>query len=448
MIAKVLVLLLEKKYALVKQAVLEMNAVDIAEVFAELHELEAPQTSLRLFRLMPKELAAETFSYMESDVQQSIIEAISDNELRFILDDMYMDDYVDLIEEMPANVVKRLLANSSDENRKLINEYLQYPEDSAGSIMTNEYVYFRRNVTVREAFDIIRKTGVDKETIYTCYVISAERKLEGVVTVRELLLADPNAAVDTIMSTNVIHAHTLDDKEEIAKLFSRYDMLSLPVVDKEERLVGIITIDDAVDVMQEANTEDFEMMAGIAHSDDTYLKMPVVSLAKNRIIWLLVLMFSAMITGAMLEHYEAAIATLPLLVSFIPMLMDTGGNAGSQASVTVIRGLSLNEIEYRDVPKVVFKEIRVALICGITLSAANFVKLLLLDKVGVLVAASVCLTLVAAVVIAMIIGCLLPILAKRLGFDPAVMASPFITTIVDAMSLLVYFRVASAILGL
>ena len=239
MIAKVLVLLQEKKYALVKQAVLEMNAVDIAEVFAELHELEAPQTALRLFRLMPKELAAETFSYMESDVQQSIIEAISDNELRFILDDMYMDDYVDLIEEMPANVVKRLLANSSDENRKLINEYLQYPEDSAGSIMTNEYVYFRRNVTVREAFDIIRKTGVDKETIYTCYVISAERKLEGVVTVRELLLADPNAAVDTIMSTNVIHAHTLDDKEEIAKLFSRYDMLSLPVVDKEERLVAV-----------------------------------------------------------------------------------------------------------------------------------------------------------------------------------------------------------------
>ena len=454
MIAKVLVLLQEKKYALVKQAVLEMNAVDIAEVFAELHELEAPQTSLRLFRLMPKELAAETFSYMESDVQQSIIEAISDNELRFILDDMYMDDYVDLIEEMPANVVKRLLANSSDENRKLINEYLQYPEDSAGSIMTNEYVYFRRNVTVREAFDIIRKTGVDKETIYTCYVISTERKLEGVVTVRELLLADPNAAVDTIMSTNVIHAHTLDDKEEIAKLFSRYDMLSLPVVDKEERLVGIITIDDAVDVMQEANTEDFEKMAGIAHSDDTYLKMPVVSLAKNRIIWLLVLMFSAMITGAMLEHYEAAIATLPLLVSFIPMLMDTGGNCGSQASTMIIRGMALDEIEPSDFLRVWWKEIRVALLCGGTLSVVNFVRIYLQYNVlaaepnpdCVRIAAVVSLTLIATVCIAKSLGCILPMLAKKLKLDPALMAAPMITTVTDACSILVFFSLALTIL--
>ncbi len=454
MIAKVLVLLQEKKYALAKQAVLEMNAVDIAEVFAELHELEAPQTALRLFRLLPKELAAETFSYMESDVQQSIIEAISDNELRFILDDMYMDDYVDLIEEMPANVVKRLLANSSEQNRKLINEYLQYPEDSAGSIMTNEYVYFRRNVTVREAFDVIRKTGVDKETIYTCYVISAERKLEGVVTVRELLLADPEAKVETIMSANVIHAHTLDDKEEIAKLFSRYDILSLPVVDKEERLVGIITIDDAVDVMQEENTEDFEMMAGMAHSDGTYLKMPVVSLAKNRIIWLLVLMLSAMITGAMLEHYEAAIATLPLLVSFIPMLMDTGGNCGSQASTMIIRGMALDEIEPADFLRVWWKEIRVAVVCGATLAAANFVKLMLVDKmifgnpITITVALVICLTLVVTVFAAKVVGCTLPLLAKKIGFDPAVMASPFITTVVDAISLMIYFNFASLLLGI
>ena len=454
MIAKVLVLLQEKKYALAKQAVLEMNAVDIAEVFAELHELEAPQTALRLFRLLPKELAAETFSYMESDVQQSIIEAISDNELRFILDDMYMDDYVDLIEEMPANVVKRLLANSSEQNRKLINEYLQYPEDSAGSIMTNEYVYFRRNVTVREAFDVIRKTGVDKETIYTCYVISAERKLEGVVTVRELLLADPEAKVETIMSPNVIHAHTLDDKEEIAKLFSRYDILSLPVVDKEERLVGIITIDDAVDVMQEENTEDFEMMAGMAHSDGTYLKMPVVSLAKNRIIWLLVLMLSAMITGAMLEHYEAAIATLPLLVSFIPMLMDTGGNCGSQASTMIIRGMALDEIEPADFLRVWWKEIRVALLCGGTLSIVNFVRIYLQYNVFaaapnpdcVRIAAVVSLTLIATVCIAKSLGCILPMLAKKLGLDPALMAAPMITTVTDACSILVFFSLALMIL--
>ncbi len=454
MIAKVLVLLQEKKYALAKQAVLEMNAVDIAEVFAELHALDATQTSLRLFRLLPKELAAETFSYMDSDVQKSIIETISDNELRFILDEMYMDDYVDLIEEMPANVVKRLLANSSDENRKLINEYLQYPEDSAGSIMTNEYVYFRRNVTVHEAFGIIRTTGVDKETIYTCYIISPERKLEGVITVRELLLADPNAVVGNIMSTNVIHAHTLDDKEEIAKLFSRYDMLSLPVVDKEERLVGIITIDDAVDVMQEENTEDFEKMAGMAHSEATYLKTPVVLLAKNRILWLLVLMFSAMITGAMLERYEAAIAALPLLVSFIPMLMDTGGNCGSQTSTIIIRGMALDEIKPADFLRVWWKEVRVALLCGGTLSIANFVRIYLQysvfasepDPDCVRIAAVVSLTLIATVCIAKSIGCILPMLAKKLKLDPALMAAPLLTTVTDACSILVFFSFALMIL--
>ena len=320
--------------------------------------------------------------------------------------------------------------------------------------MTNEYVYFRRNVTVREAFDVIRKTGVDKETIYTCYVISAERKLEGVVTVRELLLADPEAKVETIMSANVIHAHTLDDKEEIAKLFSRYDILSLPVVDKEERLVGIITIDDAVDVMQEENTEDFEMMAGMAHSDGTYLKMPVVSLAKNRIIWLLVLMLSAMITGAMLEHYEAAIATLPLLVSFIPMLMDTGGNCGSQASTMIIRGMALDEIEPADFLRVWWKEIRVALLCGGTLSIVNFVRIYLQYNVFaaapnpdcVRIAAVVSLTLIATVCIAKSLGCILPMLAKKLGLDPALMAAPMITTVTDACSILVFFSLALMIL--
>ena len=454
MIAKVLVLLQEKKYALARQAVLEMNAVDIADIFEQLEELDAPQTSLRLFRLLPKELAAETFSYMDSDVQESIIEAISDNELRFILDDMYMDDYVDLVEEMPANVVKRLLANSSAENRKLINEYLQYPEDSAGSIMTNEYIYLRPNVTVKEAFNIIRKTGVDKETIYTCYVVDAARRLEGVVTVRELLLADPEAKVADIMSTNVIHAHTLDDKEEIAKTFSRYDMLSLPVVDKEERLVGIITIDDAVDVMQEETTEDFEMMAGIAPSEDAYLKMPVFSLAKNRIIWLMVLMFSAMLSGAMLEHYEAAIASLPLLVSFIPMLMDTGGNCGSQASTMIIRSMALDEIDSSDFLRVWWKEIRVALLCGCTLSVMNFARIYLQygvlasspDPDAIRIAAVVSLALIATVCVAKSLGCILPMLAKRFKLDPALMAAPMITTVTDVCSILVFFTLAMAIL--
>ena len=456
MIAKVLVLLQEKKYALAKQAVLEMNAVDIAEVFAELHALDATQTSLRLFRLLPKELAAETFSYMDSDVQKSIIETISDNELRFILDEMYMDDYVDLIEEMPANVVKRLLANSSDENRKLINEYLQYPEDSAGSIMTNEYVYFRRNVTVHEAFDIIRTTGVDKETIYTCYIISPERKLEGVITVREMLLADPNAVVGDIMSTNVIHAHTLDDKEEIAKLFSRYDMLALPVVDKEERLVGIITIDDAVDVMQEENTEDFEKMAGMAHSEATYLKTPVVLLAKNRILWLLVLMFSAMITGAMLERYEAAIAALPLLVSFIPMLTGTGGNCGSQTSTMVIRGMSLGEIRLKDFFKVMFKEFRIAIIVSIILAVVNGVRIYITytyfnTDAGVdplKLAVTVSLAIISTVIMSKLIGCMLPMAAKKLKLDPALMAAPLISTIVDTCTTLVFFNIAMVIFGI
>ncbi len=454
MIARILVLLQEKRYALAREAALAMNAVDIADVFQELHALEAPKTALRLFRLLPKELAAETFSYMESDVQESIIGAISDNELRYILDEMYMDDYVDLVEEMPANVVKRLLANSSEENRSLINQYLQYPEDSAGSIMTNEYVYFKRSVTVHEAFRIIRETGVDKETIYTCYVVSAAHKLEGVVTVRELLLADPDAVVDTIMSENVIRAHTLDDKEQITKLFSKYDMLSLPVVDKEERLVGIITIDDAVDVIQEENTEDFEMMAGMAPSEDAYLKMPVIALAKNRILWLVVLMFSAMISGAMLEHYEAAIASLPLLVSFIPMLMGTGGNCGSQASTMIIRGMALDEIELSDFFRVWWKEARVALLCGAALSAVNFLRIYL--QYGALaaapepdvirIAAVVSLALMATVCIAKSLGCILPMLAKRLRLDPALMAAPMITTVTDACSILVFFSLAMAIL--
>ncbi len=447
LIEKLLSLLQSKQYGAVKSLVQDMNEVDVAEAIEEIfEENEEPETLLRLFRLLPKETAAETFAYMHSDVQQKLVEMLSDTELGYILDDMYLDDYVDLVEEMPANVVKKLMQVSSPENRKLINEYLRYPEDSAGSLMTNEYVYLKPRLTVGQAFDVIRNTGIDKETIYTCYVISGERQLEGVVTIRELLLADPNAKVGDIMNTNVIHAHTLDDREEVAKLFSKYDMISLPVVDNEERLVGIITVDDAVDVLQEENTEDFEKMAGMAPSEEEYLKTPIWKLAKNRIVWLVILMLSSMVTGAMLEHFEAAIAAIPLLVSFIPMLMDTGGNSGTQASTMVIRGLALDEIEPRDAAKVWFKEIRVALLVSAGLALINFARIAI-QYHDVAVAAIVSLTLIATVCIAKSLGCLLPMLAKKLKLDPALMATPILTTVTDAASILVYFTLTMNILG-
>ena len=435
LIEKLLSLLQSKQYDAVKSLVQDMNEVDVAEAIEEIfEENEEPETLLRLFRLLPKETAAETFAYMHSDVQQKLVEMLSDTELGYILDDMYLDDYVDLMQV------------SSPENRKLINEYLRYPEDSAGSLMTNEYVYLKPRLTVGQAFDVIRNTGIDKETIYTCYVISGEKQLEGVVTIRELLLADPNAKVGDIMNTNVIHAHTLDDREKVAKLFSKYDMISLPVVDKEERLVGIITVDDAVDVLQEENTEDFEKMAGMAPSEEEYLKTPIWKLAKNRIVWLVILMLSSMITGAMLEHFEAAIAAIPLLVSFIPMLMDTGGNSGTQASTMVIRGLALDEIEPRDAAKVWFKEIRVALLVSAGLALINFARIAI-QYHDVAVAAIVSLTLIATVCIAKSLGCLLPMLAKKLKLDPALMATPILTTVTDAASILVYFTLTMNILG-
>ena len=446
LIEKLLSLLQSKQYGAVKSLVQDMNEVDVAEAIEEIfEENEEPETLLRLFRLLPKETAAETFAYMHSDVQQKLVEMLSDTELGYILDDMYLDDYVDLVEEMPANVVKKLMQVSSPENRKLINE-LRYPEDSAGSLMTNEYVYLKPRLTVSQAFDVIRNTGIDKETIYTCYVISGEKQLEGVVTIRELLLADPNAKVGDIMNTNVIHVHTLDDREEVAKLFSKYDMISLPVVDNEERLVGIITVDDAVDVLQEENTEDFEKMAGMAPSEEEYLKTPIWKLAKNRIVWLVILMLSSMVTGAMLEHFEAAIAAIPLLVSFIPMLMDTGGNSGTQASTMVIRGLALDEIEPRDAAKVWFKEIRVALLVSAGLALINFARIAI-QYHDVAVAAIVSLTLIATVCIAKSLGCLLPMLAKKLKLDPALMATPILTTVTDAASILVYFTLTMNILG-
>ena len=443
MIEQVLQLLQERKYADVKAAALNMHYADIAEVFERLDEDR--ESALLFFRLLPKELAAETFAYMEPDVQAHIIGAITDRELRYILDDLYLDDYVDLIEEMPANVVKRVLQNSSRENRKLVNQYLQYPEDSAGSIMTNEYVYFKQTATVQQALNLIRKTGIDKETINTCYVIDNEHHLDGVVGLRELILADPDTVVERLMRTHIICANTHDDQEEVAQMFSKYDMLSMPVVDNENRLVGIITIDDVIDVLQDETTEDMEKMAAIAPSDKPYLRTGIWETWKSRIPWLLLLMVSATFTSMILMRFERALSTA--LIAFIPMLMDTGGNSGSQSSVTVIRSLSLGDIEFSDLLRVLWKEVRVAVLCGITLALCNFAKLMLFDRVGLTVSIAVCLTLVCTVFFAKVVGCSLPMLAKRLGFDPAVMASPFITTIVDAASLLIYVQISMWMLG-
>ena len=440
---RVIELLQEKKYSEVKSAVQEMNEIDMAELF---EGIDDPETTLRLFRLLPKQMAAQAFSYMESDVQQRIIEAITEKELRYILDDMYLDDYVDLVEEMPANVVMRVLKNSSRENRDLINQYLQYPEHSAGSLMTNEYVYLKRTLTVKQAFDVIRMNGVDKETIYTCYVINPERGLEGVVTVRELLLTDPERRVEDIMSTNVIFARTLDDQEHVARMFSKYDMLSMPVVDKEQRLVGIITIDDAVDVIQSENTEDFEKMAGMAPSGESYMKSTVFAVFKNRIGWIIALWTFSLVTGLLLERYEAAIAALPLLVAFLPTLTGTSGNCGTQASTSIIRGMALDEIRLRDFPRVLWKELRVALLSGIILAVLSFMRVFLqYHDMGV--AVTIGLTFIVTVTVAKTLGCALPMLAKLLKFDPAVMASPLLATLSDCCSVFVFFTLSFLLLG-
>ena len=438
---EILELLAEKKYSAVKQLIGQTEEADLAKLFEELENEEDADQFNRLFRLLPKETAAEVFSYMEPEIQEKIVRTLTDTELQHILDDLFMDDYVDLVEEMPTNVVKRVMQNTTPANRKLINQYLKYPEDSAGSLMTNEYVYFRSGITVAKAFEIIREYGVDKETIYTCYVTSSRKELLGVVTVREMLLTAPETIIDTLMDTNPIHVHTHDDQEEIAKMFSRYDMLAMPVVDSENRIVGIITIDDAVDVIQDENTEDFEKMAGMTPSDNTYLRTSAFNLAKNRIPWLVFLMIPAMITGALMEYYEAAFVSIPILVTFIPQITDTGGNCGSQSSTMIIRGLALDEITPKDILKVWWKELRVALICGAALSLVNFIRIIV-QYHDLQVAVVVSVTLILTVCIAKSMGCVLPILAKLAHVDPAIMASPLITTITDALSILVYFNFA------
>lgn len=435
-------LLETKQYTKLRQCVTDWNVADIASFMEELESEEM----FKVFRILPKDLAADVFSYLEVDNQQSIIVSLSDKEAAGIINNLMADDAADLMEEMPASVVKRLLANASPEVRRDINHLLRYPEDSAGSLMTVEYVDLKENLTVEQAIARIRKVGLDSETINICYVLDPQRKLVGTVALRYLLLSEGDEIIGDIMHENVIAINTMMDQEEVAKQFKKYDFISMPVVDNENRLVGIITVDDIVDIMEEETTEDMEKMAAIVPSDKVYMKTTVWETFKKRIPWLLLLMVSATFTSAILTSFEDALGVCTVLVAFIPMLMDTGGNAGGQASVTIIRGLSLGEITYSDVFKVLWKEIRVSLICGVTLAMANFVKLMVFDRVGIMVALVVCLTLVSAVLMAMVVGCMLPIGAKRLGFDPAVMASPFITTIVDALSLLAYFRVASLLL--
>ncbi len=445
-----LTLLNDKKYSLLRSLLLDAEPVDIAELFEEIK----PQQYALVFRILPKELAAEVFVELDSDLQQVLIESFSDVELREVLDELYMDDTVDLVEEMPANVVKRILANSNAGTRKTINELLKYPEDSAGSIMTTEFVRLKQDMTVEEAFALLRKVAIDKETIYTCYVTDKLNTLIGVVTVKNLLLAKYETTVGEIMEDNVICVNTLDDKEEVAAMISKYDALALPVVDKEHRLVGIVTVDDAIDVLQDEVEEDFAKMNAMLPSEKPYLKQSPYELWKSRIPWLMLLMISATFTSMIISSFEDALAAQVLLTAFIPMLMDTGGNSGSQASVTIIRAISLGEVEFSDLLVCIWKEIRTAVLCGATLGVITFGKLFLVDgllmgkAISIPIAATVCLTLCMTVICAKFIGCLLPMCAKKLGFDPAVMASPFITTIVDAISLLVYFALATTILGI
>ncbi len=443
MYEKVIELLNEKKYHELKGILAEMNEADIASVLTELPEEMLPL----VYRILPKELAADVFVNMESDAQEILIRAFSDTELREVLDELYVDDAVDIIEEMPATVVKRILMHTDPEIRKSINEILKYPEDSAGSLMTIEYVDLKKYMSVDDAFTRIRRTGVDKETIYICYVTDDNRKLLGLVTVKDLLLSEKSKKMFEIMETNVISVTTLEDKEVVAEKFQKYDLMAIPVVDQEERLVGIVTFDDAMDVLQDENTEDIEKMAAITPTDKPYLKMTVFETWKNRIPWLLLLMVSATFTGKIITAFESALQAQIVLTSFIPMLMDTGGNCGGQSSVTIIRSLSLGDVDFKDVFKVIWKEFRVSLLCGITLAIVSFGKLMLLDKVGFGVSVTVCFTMLLTIVFAKFVGSTLPILAKKIGFDPAVMASPFITTIVDAISLLIYFEIAGLILG-
>ena len=447
---EILELFKERKFPAIRERVAELNPADVALIFDEIPKRDLPL----LFRILPKELAADVFIEMEPDMQLQLIEAFSDRELQEVMDDMFMDDTVDIIEEMPANVVSRILRSVDRETREKINIILNYPKDSAGSLMTIEYIDLKEHMTVSEALSRIRTKGIDSETIYNCYVTSS-RHLVGLISVKDLLLADDDDKISDIMETNIISVHTHEDREEVVLMFTKYDLLALPVVDKEGRLVGIITIDDAVDVMHEENTEDIEKMAAIMPTDSPYLRMSAIEIWKSRFPWLLILMISSTFTGVIISSFENKLNALIVLTAFIPMIMGTAGNSGSQASVTIIRGMSLGEIELRDILKVIWKEFRVAFLCGLVLAIASFAKVLIVDnwmlgnsEISPLVSLVISLTLLVTVIVAKIVGCSLPMIAKKFGFDPAVMASPFITTIVDALSLLVYFAFASWLLNL
>lgn len=427
-----------------RQALAGMNEVDIADFMQDLDK----EKTLLVFRLLPKDLFADVFSYMEPDRQQLIVESISDKEVQRVIDDLYMDDVVDFLEEVPANVVKRVLRTVDKETRKTILEYLQYPRDSAASLMTPEFVEFHERTKIVDALQMIRETAMEKETLDVIYVIDQTHHLTGFTTLYKLITADEQAQVADCMDKNVLSVHTLDDKEQVARTFTRYDLSAMPVVDHEGRLVGLITVDDIVDVIQDENTEDMEIMAAMTPSEKPYLKTSVFDLAKHRVLWLLILMVSATVTGRIISYYDGLLQTAVVLASFIPMLMDTGGNCGSQASVMVIRGLALGEVEMRDILRVLWKELRVGLLVGVVLSVVNFGRIMLFEGVGTMVALTVSLSLFVTVVVAKCIGCSLPIMARRCGFDPAVMASPFITTIVDAISLVVFFNIATNLLHL
>ena len=434
----------EHKYRLLRSRLAEMNEADIAEFMEELDRNQG----MLIFRMLPKDQAADVFAFLEPDVQEHIINSINDAEVSKIVEDLFVDDAVDMLEELPATVVNRVMRAATPETRKLINQFLQYPENSAGSIMTAEYIGLKKYMNVEQAFAYIRAHGVDKETIYTCFVTDGQRRLEGVVTIKDLLMNPYETKIQDIMDENIIKTVTTEDQEEVVELFNKYDLICLPVVDHEDRLVGIVTVDDIVDVMEEEATEDIEKMAAMLPSDKPYLKTGIFELAKNRIVWLTVLMLSSMITGSILTYYEAAFAALPLLVSFVPMLTGTGGNAGSQSSTTIIRAMTIGDVKPMDILKVIWKEIRVAVVVGIILAGLNFVRLMLQYPGETLVCVTVVVSLMLTIILAKTIGCTLPILAQLLHLDPAIMAAPLISTIVDACSLIVYFQIACHLLSI
>lgn len=434
----------DKNITKLREKLQEMNSVDIAKSMIELDD----KTMLVVFRLLPKDTSAEVFSYLDKDSQQRIIELITDKEVRDVVENLFLDDTVDIIEELPANIVKKVIVNTSLEKRKLINQFLKYKEDSAGATMTIEFVNLREGMTIKEAIEYTRKTGINKETLDTCFVIDKERILKGTISLRDLILSSEDMLVSDVMDTNIVSVKTFEDQEDVAELFKIYDLLVMPVVDNENRLVGIITVDDILDIIEQENTEDFQKMAAMAPNEEPYLKTPIITLAKHRIVWLLVLMISATITGSIIQGFEDVLQSVVILASFIPMLMDTGGNAGSQSATLVIRGLALGEITTKDYLKVISKEFGVSIIVAIVLSVVNFLRLYLLTKTDLMISLTVCASLFFTVILAKVVGGILPLISKRLKLDPAIMASPLITTIVDAFALFIYFAFAKMFLGI